>query len=286
MCCGMSEIVVNGARVHYEDTGTALRGTIVFAHGLLWAGWMFDAQVSALLDRYRCIRFDFRGQGRSEVTPSGYDMETLSSDAAAIIDRLQLGPVHFVGLSMGGFIGMRLAARNPELIRSLILIETTADPEPAENVPKFRKLAFIARWFGLRIIAGKIMPILFGKTFLSDPSRAADRTKYLQLLVRNHRIGITRAVHGVIDRKGIYDEIASITAPTLIMVGEEDVATVPAKAERIAARIPGANLLRIPRAGHSSSIEEPAAVTAAIESFLSERWTIAQFSTRQSHCTL
>lgn len=264
----MAEIIVNGARLYYEDVGTALRGTIVFAHGLLWASWMFDAQVDAFADRYRCIRYDFRGQGKSEVTSTGYDMETLTADTTAIIEKLQLGPVHFVGLSMGGFIGMRLAARRPDLIRSLMLIETTADSEPAENVPKFRRLAFIARWIGLRVISSKVTPIMFGKTFLSDRSRAAERAKYVHFLVANDPIGITRAVHGVIDRKGIYDEIAQITAPTLVIVGEEDVATVPAKAERITRRIRGAKLIRIPRAGHSSSIEEPAAVTEALESFL------------------
>lgn len=266
----MSEIIVNGARLYYEDVGTPLRGTIVFAHGLLWASWMFDGQFHALADRHRCIRFDFRGQGKSEVTSAGYDIETLTADTAAIIEKLQLGPVHFVGLSMGGFIGMRLAVRRPDLIRSLMLIETTADPEPAENVPKFRRLAFIARWMGLRVISSKVMPIMFGKTFLSDRSRAAERAKYVQLLAANDRVGITRAVHGVIDREGIYDEIAQITAPTLVIVGEEDVAIVPAKGERIAARIRGAKLVRIPRAGHSSSIEEPIAITTALESFLNE----------------
>ena len=264
----MPDIVVNGARIHYEDSGVATRGTIVFAHGLLWGGWMFEAQANALSDRYRCIRFDFRGQGRSEVTQSGYDMETLADDAAALIEALKVGPVHFAGLSMGGFIGMRLAARKPQLLRSLTLMDTSADPEPAENVPKYRKLAFVARWIGLKVVSNKVMPIMFGRSFLSDPSRAADRAKYLKLLVGNSRVGITKAVHGVIDRKGVYDEIASIKTPTLVIVGEEDVATVPAKAERIAARIPGAKLVRIPRAGHSSSVEEPAAVTAAIAAFV------------------
>jgi len=265
----MPTIAVNGARLHYEDSGTPSRGTIVFAHGLLWGGWMFDAQAAALSERYRCIRFDFRGQGKSEVTAGGYDMETLADDAAALIDALQLGPVHFAGLSMGGFIGMRLAARKPRMIRSLTLLETSADPEPAENVPKYRQLALVARWLGLGLVANKVMPIMFGKTFLSDPARAAEREKYRKLLVGNHRIGITRAVHGVIDRQPVYEEIASIECPTLVLVGEEDVATIPAKAERIAARIPRAKLVRIPRAGHSSSVEEPTAVTAALESFLS-----------------
>ena len=75
-------------------------------------------------------------------------------------------------------------------------------------------------------------------------------------------------MHGVIDRAPIHGELGRITVPTLIMVGEEDVATPPEKAERIAAGIKGATLVRVPRAGHSSTVEEPAVVLAAMESFL------------------
>jgi len=72
----------------------------------------------------------------------------------------------------------------------------------------------------------------------------------------------------VVDRAPIHGELGRITVPTLILVGEEDVATPPEKAERLAAGIPGARLVRLPRAGHSSTVEEPAAVTAAVEGFL------------------
>src|SRR5262249_22014148 len=112
----MPRIVVNGANLHYEDTGPG-REPIVFAHGLLWSGRMFEAQVAALKGRYRCITFDFRGQGQSEITRSGYDMDTLADDARALIEALGIAPCHFLGLSMGGFVAMRLAARRPELIR-------------------------------------------------------------------------------------------------------------------------------------------------------------------------
>jgi pimeloyl-ACP methyl ester carboxylesterase len=89
-------------------------------------------------------------------------------------------------------------------------------------------------------------------------------------LIANDRIGVERALGGVIARAGVEDEIAKITAPTLVVVGDEDVATVPAKAERIRDLIPGAKLAVIPRAGHSSTIEEPDAVNAALASFLAE----------------
>jgi pimeloyl-ACP methyl ester carboxylesterase len=263
----MSKIRVNGAEIYYEDVGTGTQ-TIVFAHGLLWSCRMFDAQVAALKDRYRCVSFDFRGQGQTEVTKDGYDMDTLYEDAATLIESLNLAPCHFAGLSMGGFIAMRLAARRPELLRSLILMETSADPEPAENIPRYRQLGTVARYIGLRPVAGRVMPIMFGRTFLSNPARATDRKLWQERMASNDRKGIIRALNGVIERKPIYQELDHVTMPTMILVGDEDVATVPAKAQRIHEAIDGSRLVTIPHAGHTSSVEQPQAVTAAIEEFL------------------
>lgn len=263
----MPKIQVNGVKLHYTDEGTGPE-TILFAHGLLWSGQMFEAQINAFKERYRCIMFDFRGQGQSEVAHDGYDMDTLYQDTAALIEALGCAPCHFAGLSMGGFIGMRLAISRPELLKSLILLGTSADPEPAENIPRYNRLNLVACWLGLRWVAVPVLRIMFGQTFLSDPHRAAQREEWKKRLLANHRVGITRAVKGVVARQGVYDKINKITTPTLIIVGEEDVATVPAKAERIQSRIAGSRLVRIPGAGHSSAIEEPEAVNVAIKAFL------------------
>lgn len=128
---------INGAEIHCEEDGKG-RETIVFAHGLLFSGRMFESQVMALKGRYRCVTFDFRGQGRSEVTASGYDMDTLAEDAAGLIEALGCAPCHFVGLSMGGFVGMRLAARRPALLKSLVLLETTAQGNLASPAARQR----------------------------------------------------------------------------------------------------------------------------------------------------
>ncbi|MDY7094057.1 MAG: alpha/beta fold hydrolase [Acidobacteriota bacterium] len=269
----MPSLDLQGVRLHYEDSGPAPGAgqgsqTLLFAHGLLWDGRLWEPQIEAFRDRYRCITFDFRGQGRTEVTDDGYDMDTLAEDAAALIEALDIGPCHFVGLSMGGFVGMRVAARRPELVRSLCLLETSSEPEPRKNVPRYRLLNFIARWFGLGLVAGRVMKILFGRTFLHDPTRADERRELRRRLVGNHRIGISRAVDGVIERQGIEGELGKIQAPTLILVGDEDVATIPAKSQRIHEGIAGSQLVIIPQAGHTSNLEQPEAVNAALEEFL------------------
>jgi pimeloyl-ACP methyl ester carboxylesterase len=254
-------------RLHVEDTGGD-GPPVLFSHGLLWDTRLFAPQVAALRDRHRCIAWDHRGQGRSEVTADGYDMDTLAADAAALIERLGVAPVHFVGLSMGGFVGLRLAIRRPELLRSLVLIDTSAGPEAPANVPRYRLLNFIARWFGFRPVVDRVMPILFGRSFLADPACAAQRAELRARLLALDRTGTPRAVRGVIEREGVAGELHRIRTPTLVVVGEEDVATPPDKSVALATGIAGARLLRIPNAGHTSTLEQPAAVNAALAQFL------------------
>ena len=264
----MPHLTINGVSFFYEDTGGP-DPAIVFSHGLLMSSRMFAAQVAGLRDRYRCIAYDHRGQGRSS-DPGGriHDMDTCYRDAVAVIEGLDARPCHFVGLSMGGFVGMRLALRRPDLLYSLSLLETSAEPEPAENVPKYRRLALVASTLGTRWVVDRVMPILFGRTFMEDPARAAEREEWRREIASRPR-SIVRAVRGVIERAGVMDAIASIHVPTLVMVGEEDVATPPPKARRIHEHIAGSRLARIPAAGHSSSVEQPAAVTQVLSDFLS-----------------
>ena len=262
----MPRIRVHGAELHYESTGSGPE-TVVLSHGLLFSGEMFREQVRHLAGRYRVITYDHRGQGRSEVTAGGYGMDDLARDAAELVVALGAAPCHFAGLSMGGFVAMRLAARRPELLRSCILLETSADPETPENVPRYRRLNMALRLLGARLVAPRVMPILFGRTFLTDPSLAGLRQEWQGRLGALRR-SVHRAITGVVERDGIHEELAKIRVPTLVLVGEEDVATPPPRAERICAAIPGSRLVRIPRAGHSSTLENPEAVNAALDSFL------------------
>lgn len=263
----MPMLSVNGTELYYEDTGGSGQ-PIIFSHGLLWSTRLYDPQVDALRGRYRCIAYDHRGQGRSAVPPeSVIDMETLYLDAIGLIEKLGVKPCHFVGLSMGGFIGMRLAARRPDLLRSLVLLETSGEPEPLASVPRYTLLNLIARLAGVRPVADPVMRIMFGKGFLNDPNRAEERALWRARLMENRK-DVWRAVNGVIKRRGVTAELPSIRVPTLIVVGEEDVATVPAKAERLHQLIPNARLVRLPRGGHSVTVEEPALVNATLGTFL------------------
>jgi 3-oxoadipate enol-lactonase len=264
-------IDVNGTTLHVEDSGPGSSGeTIVFSHGLLWDTSLFAAQIAALRSRYRCIAWDHRGQGKSAADHrSCFGMELVAQDAIALLEALDVGPVHFCGLSMGGFTAMRVAARRPDLVRSLLLLETSADEEPGANVARYRMLVRVVKVVGPSLIGGRIAPIMIGRTTMADPARRQEVATYIATMTQ--RRDIWRAVNGVIDRAPIHAELGRIATPTLVVVGDEDTATPLAKAERIVAAIRGAALEVIPRAGHSSTVEQPALVTAAIERFLGAR---------------
>ena len=262
-----SRIRCNGADLAYEDSG-GVHPTVLFSHGLLYSRRMWDRQVAELRSGFRCIGYDHRGQGESEMSATGLDMDTLTLDAVALVESLGIAPVHFVGHSMGGFVGMRIAARRPELVRSLVLIDSSAGPEPAENLPRYRRLEGVARWIGTWVVAGKVEAIMHGATARRDPARAAELRTWRDDLLHLDPEPMIRAVEGVLQREAAFPLLPAIRCPTLVVVGEEDTATVPAKSVELAAGIAGARLVRIPRAGHLSPIDAPEAVTAELRTFL------------------
>jgi pimeloyl-ACP methyl ester carboxylesterase len=262
----MPKVNINDCDYHYEIHGSG-NETIVLSHGLLWRSKMFYKQVEHFKSQYTVITYDHRGQGQSEVTRNGYDMDSLYNDAVQLLDTLNLKKVHFGGLSMGGFVAMRLAARRPDLVKSLILMETTALEEP--NAIKYKFLNTMVKLFGVNAVVKPIMNIMFGDKFLNDPNRKEELIEWKNELLKNNK-SIVKAVKGVIDRKSIENELGNIKCPTLIMVGTQDKATVPEKAEFIHSKIENSSLKYIKGGGHTACIEEAEQYNTAIGQFLDQ----------------
>jgi 3-oxoadipate enol-lactonase len=268
----MPTINVRGKVIGYTDTGIPDgrpdAPTVVFGHGLLFGGWMFRAQITTLADRYRCVTIDWRGQGETPTAGGGYDMDSLTADATGLIAALGVAPVHWVGLSMGGFVGQRIAARHGELLRSLTLLDTSAAAEDPGKARDRARLAWFQVFFGLKPVLGQVKPLLFGPAFLADPASDGVLAEWLRRLRGSSRSALRDAVLGVARRTGVEAEIGRITVPALVVVGADDRATPPAQAERIAALIPGARLRVVADCGHSSTLEQPAAISGLLAEFL------------------
>ena len=263
----MPTIKVNGVNLFYKESGSGPE-TIVFSHGLLMDHTMFEPQRAAFEKQYRVIAYDHRAQGQSEDIGSGYDMSSIADDATMLIRALKAAPCHFVGLSMGGFAGMRVAAHHPELIRTLTLMNTTGTKEKLLNRIKYAFLAQMVKIFSPAPFTPIAVKELFGQT----TRRSAERRPMLEQWTGKLRArprNIARSLSAVMNRREFRaSEMAAILCPTLIITGEEDTAQPPRNSESLIAGIRGARLVTIPGAGHSSALEQPEAVIAAMQELL------------------
>lgn len=267
----MPTLAINDTELFYRDVGAGDE-TIVFAHGLLFDHRQYQHQIEKLRGEYRCIVYDHRGQGQSGPSRAPMvDMETLYLDAAELIERFGVGPCHFVGLSMGGFVGLRLAARRPDLVKSLVLADTRAGREPPENVPQYERLNMVAKWLGVGLVADRVLPLMFSERFLDSDSpevREARETWRERLEARDK--SVHKAVRGVLHRPSVEGELDRIEAPTLVVHGEDDRAISIDEGRQLADAIDGAAFLSFSDTGHLSSIERPERFTRAIADFLSD----------------
>src|SRR6478672_11891414 len=122
----MPHVKANGVDLFYELTGPVDAPAVVFSHSIGASLEMWDAQVAAFAGRYRCLRFDTRGHGRSETIDRPATVDDLADDLAGLLDGLGISKTHLVGLSLGGMIGQAFALRHPERLDRLVLIATSA----------------------------------------------------------------------------------------------------------------------------------------------------------------
>jgi len=263
----MPNINVNGLDVFYTERGGGDE-VMVFGHGLLMDATMWDAVAPQFADRYRVICFDFRGQGNTADPGQGYDIDSLVSDTAGFIKAIGPKPVHYVGLSMGGMVGLPLAARHPELLSSLVLLDTSAQAEPWWNKIKYAIMTLIVNVFGVKPLVPAMLPLMFGKSTLNDPAKREMIAYWKQKLLAQKKT-IVGPVSGVTKRRDITSELVNIRCPSLMVVGDEDQTTTLSCAENIVAHIANIELKIIPQCGHSSALEKPDAVSDLMKQFYS-----------------
>ena len=258
---------LNGQRYAYLDEGEG--PLLVFGHGVLADKSMFEAQIEALRDRYRCVSLDWPGHTGSGYREKGWSFYDMADDSVALLDQLGYDEAIFVGLSQGGMTFMRLALKCPERVRALVLLDTSADPEDADLLPVHRQQqsrfahGSDAERDG---VVTRMQKFLYAKPWRdANPDGVAHEKA---LILAHDRHGIELALENVFTRDDISGDISAISAPTLVIVGELDRATPPEKAQRIVDAIPGARLVTVADSGHHSPIENPEAVNRALSDFL------------------
>ena len=265
----MPYVSVRDCNYYYKETGRG-EETIVFAHGFLMDADMFRFQIDYFKDRYRIIAFDWRGQGRSEKTTNNYDMESLYMDAVELLEKLNCAPCHWVGLSMGGFIGMRIAARKPQLIRSLTLADTGASSETLINKIKWGSLAILFKLFGIKPVKKGVLKALFSPHSLKNPEFKQIIDEYIQKMEKYDRNTVYKIAWAIFNRKSVVSELHKIRVPTLVIVGEDDIARPVEEAKQLTDLITNTQLALIPQAGHSSALENPKEFNSVLENFLKQ----------------
>lgn len=239
---------------------------VVFAHGTLMDRTMFEPQLRALSDEYRCVAYDLRA--RTEWYAPAYDLDDLVADCAAVLDALGEQSAVVAGMSMGGFMALRFALTHPERTRALVLIDAMATPHTEADRNTYAGMIETLEDTGTvdPALAEAVTHYLFGQTTLEKRPELVEQ--WVDRWATYPGAAIRNEVTSWLYRPGVADRLEEIDVPVLMIHGEEDASIAPERAEAMLESLPDAELTVIPGAGHSSNLERPEPATAAIRSFL------------------
>jgi len=255
---------IDGVAIEYEASGSG--PALLLLHAFPLGLSMWDAQVEALSATCRVVRFDARGFGESAAGTGPLAMERIADDGAALLDHLGIAKAVVGGCSMGGYAAFAFVRRHPQRLAGLVLQDTRAGADRTEAKANRATLAAKVLAEGAPAAVEAFLPTLVGET--THRERPALVASLRERILSASPRGIANALHGLAARADSRETLPTIAAPTLVLVGAEDVLTPPAEATTMAAAIPRARLDVIPQAGHLANLENPAALNAALRAFL------------------
>lgn len=262
----MPKVRVNDIDIYYEVHGQGEPLLLIMGLGAAATGW--EAQIPDFSRHYRVIAFDNRGAGRTDKPQEPYTIPQMADDAAGLLDALGIDSAHVYGMSMGGMIAQELALRHPQKVRTLILGATTPGGPRAVTVGP----EVVRQWMSAATLPPE-QAIEVGLTFLySDEFIARNRERLIQRALELQHLqppmdALQRQFAAVMQFNA-YDRLGQIRAPTLIITGTDDKVVPPVNSRILAERIPGAELLELPGAGHGFLMERAAEANAAVLAFL------------------
>lgn len=252
------------ADLSYEVAG---EGTpLLFLHAFPLDLTMWDGQAAALTGAARVVRFDARGFGGSSPVGGALTMERIADDGAALLDHLSIEKAIVAGCSMGGYACFAMARRHPSRVRALILQDTRAGADSAEARQNRVTLAERVRKEGAKVAADAFLPKLLGATTQRERPELVKRVRGMILSASPN--SIADALLGLGARPDCTPMLATLSVPTLVLCGAEDLLTPPSEAEAMVAAIPGARLALLPRAGHLANLENPTEYNRVVGDFV------------------
>ena len=260
----MAFVENRGARIHWDVEGHGAPVLLIMGLGCTAHLWYRIRPV--LARHYRTIAFDNRGVGRSDMPPGPYSLETMSSDAAAVLDAAAVQSANVFGVSMGGMIAQEFALNYPARVRSLILGCTTFRGSKAIPAEKDVRDLIMGRCHLTGEDAAQA-----SVPFIYDPNTPRDRVE--EDMAMRRRAGFAQPRGYMAQLQGILaweccDRLSQIRVPTLLIHGESDRLIPPQNSDLLAARIPGSKLVKIPRASHLFMTDQPESSERAILEFL------------------
>jgi pimeloyl-ACP methyl ester carboxylesterase len=236
---------------------------VLLLHGLGSRGGDWELQLPVLREQYRVIVPDLRGHGASPKPPGPYSLSAMAADVVALLGRLESGPVHVVGLSMGGMIGFQLAVDQPAWVRSLVAVNSTPDlvPRTAGERRQMVRRRLLARLAGPARTGRFLAPRLFPK-----PEQAAFREMLVREWATNDKAAYVAALEACLGWSVLAD-VGSIRCPVLVISGDRDYLPLDAK-RAYTALIPGAELVIIADSGHATPIDQAEQFNDLLLSFL------------------
>jgi pimeloyl-ACP methyl ester carboxylesterase len=254
---------INGINIHYHDEGEGL--PVIFIHAFALNQTMWQEQVAALKNQYRCITLDLRGFAHSGVVEQT-SINQMASDVRQLMQALAIDKAVLVGLSMGGYIAFAFYRQFKEAVQALVFADTRATADTDEARANRRRSAEKALREGATAIADETTPKLLGDTTLATNPDLVKRVHSIQ--AANSPVGIAAAQNAMAERADATDLLSQIHCPTLVIVGSEDKLTPPAEAEVIQQGIRNAKLMVIENSGHLSNMETPAKFNKILQEFL------------------
>jgi 3-oxoadipate enol-lactonase len=245
--------------VHHLAEGTAGAPVVILAHALGTTLEMWQPQASVLAHKFRVVRYDHRGHGRSPVTPGPYSIADLGGDLLRLMDRLGIERASLCGLSLGGMTVLWVAANAPERVERVVACCVTARPPSPEA---WAERAATVRRDGVAAIEALVL----------ERWGYRDRSPEVGAIVRRYLLATSAEGYAgccdAIRMLNLEPDLASIAAPTLLLAAELDPAATREQMETVTAAIPGATLRVVEGAAHLANVERPEAVTAAISNHL------------------